>query len=136
MVFKHRCILVLWTKVTYSILIGLQVKILHNAYFLSFNNTITKVALVWYGLSFIIDMLLTIFAENQDVNKLDAPLNSMLEDKKRATTPTPSNWHNCRKLIYVPRSAQKGYSVGHWPIPEAFWPDLNSPTLVSVYIPY
>ncbi|KAL3207650.1 hypothetical protein MRX96_010122 [Rhipicephalus microplus] len=25
--------------------------------------------------------------------------------------------------------AQKGYSVGHWPLPEAFWPDLNSPSL-------
>lgn len=35
------------------------------------------------------------------------------------------NWHTCRKQIYVQRSAQKGYSVGHWPIPEAFWSDLN-----------
>lgn len=39
------------------------------------------------------------------------------------------NWHTCRKQIYVQRSAQKGYSVGHWPIPEAFWPDLNAQTL-------
>lgn len=38
------------------------------------------------------------------------------------------HWHTCRKQIYV-RSAQKGYSVGHWPIPEAFWPDINSPSL-------
>ncbi|XP_040062348.1 integrator complex subunit 6 isoform X1 [Ixodes scapularis] len=38
-------------------------------------------------------------------------------------------WQNCRRLIYVQRSAQKGYSVGHWPIPEAFWPDMNSPSL-------
>ncbi|ESO86410.1 hypothetical protein LOTGIDRAFT_179396 [Lottia gigantea] len=38
-------------------------------------------------------------------------------------------WHTCRKLIYVPRSAQKGYSVGHWPIPEAFWPDATNPNL-------
>ena len=60
------------------------------------------------------------------------------EKSKRAVTPTPPSsiagnvaWHTCRKLIYVPRSAQKGYSVGHWPIPESFWPDLNSPMLVS-----
>lgn len=39
------------------------------------------------------------------------------------------NWTSCRKLIYVQRSAQKGYSVGHWPIPESFWPDVNSPCL-------
>ncbi|XP_054712278.1 integrator complex subunit 6-like [Uloborus diversus] len=40
-----------------------------------------------------------------------------------------NSWHSCRKLIYVQRSAQKGYTVGHWPIPEAFWPDQNSPGL-------
>lgn len=39
------------------------------------------------------------------------------------------SWTSCRKLIYVQRSAQKGYSVGHWPIPESFWPDLNNPVL-------
>ncbi|BES92737.1 integrator complex subunit [Nesidiocoris tenuis] len=38
-------------------------------------------------------------------------------------------WQTCRKLIYVPRSAQKGYAVGFWPIPESFWPDLQSQTL-------
>ncbi|KAL5005014.1 hypothetical protein ScPMuIL_018470 [Solemya velum] len=43
--------------------------------------------------------------------------------------PSTLSWQNCRKLIYVPRSAQKGYSVGHWPIPEAFWPDTNMPAL-------
>ena len=43
--------------------------------------------------------------------------------------PQGYSWQNCRKLIYVPRSAQKGFAVGHWPIPEAFWPDLNSSTL-------
>jgi integrator complex subunit 6 len=37
---------------------------------------------------------------------------------------TPSNWHSTRSLIYVPhRSLQKNYFVGHWPIPEAYWPD-------------
>ncbi|XP_059483947.1 integrator complex subunit 6-B [Neocloeon triangulifer] len=38
-------------------------------------------------------------------------------------------WHNCRKLIYVPRSAQKGFPVGHWPIPENFWPELSASVL-------
>ncbi|XP_076323535.1 integrator complex subunit 6 isoform X2 [Tachypleus tridentatus] len=42
---------------------------------------------------------------------------------------TSTAWQSCHKLIYVQRSAQKGYSVGHWPIPESFWPDLNSPAL-------
>ncbi len=54
------------------------------------------------------------------------------DDKKRGHTPTfqGSAWQNCRRMVYVQRSAQKGF-FGHWPIPEAFWPDLNSPTLVS-----
>ena len=80
--------------------------------------------------------LILLSAENLDANRADV-VNE--EDKsKRAVTPTPPSsiagnfaWHTCRKLIYVPRSAQKGYSVGHWPIPESFWPDLNSPMLVG-----
>ena len=43
--------------------------------------------------------------------------------------PTNVAWHNCRKLIYVPRSAQKGFAVGFWPLPEAFWPDIAAPAL-------
>ena len=34
-----------------------------------------------------------------------------------------------RRLIHVPRSAQKGFAVGFWPLPEAFWPDNNAPSL-------
>lgn len=41
----------------------------------------------------------------------------------------PPAWHNCRKLIYVPRSAQKGIAVGFWPIPESFWPELDAAVL-------
>ncbi|KAK7499193.1 hypothetical protein BaRGS_00009453 [Batillaria attramentaria] len=48
--------------------------------------------------------------ENQDVNR--QIIEDALEDKKP-----------------IMPSAQKGYSVGHWPIPEAFWPDVSSPTL-------
>ncbi|XP_042896207.1 integrator complex subunit 6 [Parasteatoda tepidariorum] len=42
-----------------------------------------------------------------------------------------ASWQSCRKLIYVQRSAQKGYTVGHWPLPESFWPDQSSPALVK-----
>lgn len=63
----------------------------------------------------------------------DPPLLTEAGEETAAPAPPsdgqPLVWHNCRKLIYVQRSAQKGYSVGHWPIPEAFWPDLNSPAL-------
>ncbi|KAG8181042.1 hypothetical protein JTE90_024788 [Oedothorax gibbosus] len=43
--------------------------------------------------------------------------------------PNNNTWQSCRKLIYVQRSAQKGYTVGHWPVPESFWPDPGSPAL-------
>ncbi|XP_014256090.2 integrator complex subunit 6 [Cimex lectularius] len=44
-------------------------------------------------------------------------------------TPGNTAWQTCRKLIYVPRSAQKGLPIGFWPIPESFWPDLQQTTL-------
>eukprot|EP00088_Acartia_fossae_P009653 TRINITY_DN1470_c0_g1_i11.p1 TRINITY_DN1470_c0_g1~~TRINITY_DN1470_c0_g1_i11.p1 ORF type:complete len:1068 (-),score=228.93 TRINITY_DN1470_c0_g1_i11:1485-4688(-) len=47
----------------------------------------------------------------------------------QSTPPTP--WHSCRKLIYVQRSAQKGFAVGFWPLPESFWPDVNAIVLPS-----
>ncbi|KAK3590010.1 hypothetical protein CHS0354_035043 [Potamilus streckersoni] len=68
--------------------------------------------------------------ENQDP-KIPDVIEVTEEDKKSQLPLQPNNtaWHSCRRLILVPRSAQKGYSVGHWPIPEAFWPDVNNPTL-------
>ncbi|KAG7199341.1 hypothetical protein KM043_018188 [Ampulex compressa] len=45
------------------------------------------------------------------------------------TMPGNTAWHSCRRLIYVPRSAQKGFAVGFWPIPESFWPDLSASSL-------
>ncbi|XP_076012944.1 integrator complex subunit 6 [Genypterus blacodes] len=38
-------------------------------------------------------------------------------------------WHCCHKLIYVRPNPKTGVPIGHWPVPEAFWPDQNSPTL-------
>ncbi|KAG8452800.1 hypothetical protein GDO86_004550 [Hymenochirus boettgeri] len=41
----------------------------------------------------------------------------------------PTGWHSCHKLIYVRPNPKTGVPLGHWPIPESFWPDPNSPTL-------
>ncbi|NXC00501.1 INT6 protein, partial [Orthonyx spaldingii] len=41
----------------------------------------------------------------------------------------PQPWHSCRKLIYVRPNPKTGVPIGHWPVPESFWPDQNSPTL-------
>ncbi|KAJ8255583.1 hypothetical protein COCON_G00194470 [Conger conger] len=41
----------------------------------------------------------------------------------------PQSWHSSHKLIYVRPNPKTGVPLGHWPIPEAFWPDQNSPTL-------
>ncbi|XP_077347547.1 integrator complex subunit 6-like isoform X2 [Lithobates pipiens] len=41
----------------------------------------------------------------------------------------PQAWHSCHKLIYVRPNPKTGVPLGHWPIPESFWPDQNSPTL-------
>ncbi|CAH2315176.1 Hypothetical predicted protein [Pelobates cultripes] len=41
----------------------------------------------------------------------------------------PQAWHSCHKLIYVRPNPKTGVPVGHWPIPESFWPDQNSPML-------
>ncbi|KAK3094412.1 hypothetical protein FSP39_001482 [Pinctada imbricata] len=69
--------------------------------------------------------------ENQDINK---PIKMETDEEKKAIQQQVANspiagWQSCRKLIFVPRSAQKGYSVGHWPIPESYWPDINCASL-------
>ncbi|XP_049585156.1 integrator complex subunit 6 [Syngnathus scovelli] len=46
-----------------------------------------------------------------------------------ALKPGPQPWHCCHKLIYVRPNPKTGVPIGHWPVPEAFWPDQNSPTL-------
>ncbi|KAL0268594.1 UNVERIFIED_CONTAM: hypothetical protein PYX00_010465 [Menopon gallinae] len=50
-------------------------------------------------------------------------------DKPEDTAKNNIGWQSCRKLIYVPKSAQKGLPVGFWPIPESFWPDLSASSL-------
>lgn len=67
------------------------------------------------------------------LSAVDSASSNGSESRPQTPNPVlaPSNiqWHNCRKLIYVPRSAQKGFAVGFWPLPEAFWPDVSAPAL-------
>uniref|UniRef100_A0A8D3BXJ8 Integrator complex subunit 6 like n=1 Tax=Scophthalmus maximus TaxID=52904 RepID=A0A8D3BXJ8_SCOMX len=51
------------------------------------------------------------------------------EGDRPASTFSLQPWHSCHKLIYVRPNPKTGVPVGHWPIPESFWPDQNSPTL-------
>uniref|UniRef100_A0A8C5I529 Integrator complex subunit 6-like n=1 Tax=Gouania willdenowi TaxID=441366 RepID=A0A8C5I529_GOUWI len=58
----------------------------------------------------------------------DPPL--ICDDLNRpASSFGPQPWHSCHKLIYVRPNPKTGVPVGHWPLPESFWPDQNSPTL-------
>lgn len=52
-----------------------------------------------------------------------------LASAQAAAIPVPPNWHSTRSLIYVHRQMNKNFPVGHWPIPEAFWPDPNMTNL-------
>jgi integrator complex subunit 6 len=76
-----------------------------------------------------------ILDDNGDISPKFLDKNSAEGSESRPQTPNPvlaaSNvaWHNCRRLIYVPRSAQKGFAVGFWPLSEAFWPDVSAPAL-------
>lgn len=62
--------------------------------------------------------------ENADPSVISNASNGLSNSNSNGKS--KEDWTSCRKLIYVQRSAQKGYSVGHWPIPEAFWPDINN----------
>nr|XP_023395244.1 integrator complex subunit 6-like isoform X4 [Loxodonta africana] len=53
-----------------------------------------------------------------------------LTDSSKPSNPFAAQpWHSCHKLIYVRPNPKTGVPVGHWPIPEAFWPDQNLPSL-------
>ncbi|XP_044747783.1 integrator complex subunit 6-B [Coccinella septempunctata] len=43
--------------------------------------------------------------------------------------PLNISWHNCRKMIYVPKPTPKSFFMGFWPIPESFWPELTTSVL-------
>ncbi|XP_036894849.1 integrator complex subunit 6-like isoform X5 [Sturnira hondurensis] len=55
----------------------------------------------------------------------DGLMDSSRSGNSFATQP----WHSCHKLIYVRPNSKTGVPVGHWPIPESFWPDQNLPSL-------
>lgn len=52
--------------------------------------------------------------------------------------PTVQNnvWYSCRRLIYIKTNPKVNSPVGHWPIPESFWPDHSMATLVSLNLDY
>ncbi|XP_072216417.1 integrator complex subunit 6 isoform X2 [Excalfactoria chinensis] len=56
-----------------------------------------------------------------------SPIDDGQMDINRPFGPQP--WHSCHKLIYVRPNPKTGVPIGHWPVPESFWPDQNSPTL-------
>ena len=41
------------------------------------------------------------------------------------------SWQNVKKMIYVKYNPKTNVAAGHWPIPESFWPDMNTKTLVQ-----
>uniref|UniRef100_A0A8C4HX43 Integrator complex subunit 6 like n=1 Tax=Dicentrarchus labrax TaxID=13489 RepID=A0A8C4HX43_DICLA len=62
----------------------------------------------------------------------DPPLigeDNAVESSRPVSSFSQQPWHSCHKLIYVRPNPKTGVPVGHWPIPESFWPDQNSPTL-------
>lgn len=70
---------------------------------------------------------------NNQTGKADCTNGEIFLDEDSKAVLSGSSWQVCRRMIYVPRSAQKGFAVGFWPIPEAFWPDVNAPSLVRQF---
>ncbi|XP_069552865.1 integrator complex subunit 6 isoform X2 [Brachyistius frenatus] len=69
---------------------------------------------------------------NFEKTGLDPPLvgeDNSVESIRPVSSFSQQPWHSCHKLIYVRPNPKTGVPVGHWPIPESFWPDQNSPTL-------
>lgn len=48
-------------------------------------------------------------------------------DRNQSNIAHNTPWHNCRKMIYVPKNTK--YCVGFWPIPESFWPEVTASVL-------
>ena len=61
---------------------------------------------------------------------------SLLQDQmldpsnEESSLASSTSWHVTRRMIYV-RSNPK-VAVGHWPIPEGFWPDPGAQNMVSL----
>ncbi|XP_048069505.1 integrator complex subunit 6-like isoform X16 [Ursus arctos] len=53
----------------------------------------------------------------------------LLDSSRPSNSFAAQPWHSCHKLIYVRPNSKTGVPVGHWPIPESFWPDQNLPSL-------
>ncbi|XP_022382012.1 integrator complex subunit 6-like isoform X4 [Enhydra lutris kenyoni] len=53
----------------------------------------------------------------------------LMDSARPSNSFAPQPWHSCHKLIYVRPNSKTGVPVGHWPIPESFWPDQNLPSL-------
>ena len=62
-------------------------------------------------------------------SKPSQPSNQLDSNQMNSTSNVAPGWHSTRSLIYVHRSIQKNFPVGHWPIPEAYWPDPNMTSL-------
>jgi len=61
-------------------------------------------------------------------------LNANLADDMSIQMASDRLWEKCRRMIFIPRNAAtKGYVVGHWPIPEDYWVNINTPTLVCIF---
>ncbi|KAF2899520.1 hypothetical protein ILUMI_06655 [Ignelater luminosus] len=67
---------------------------------------------------------------NRDCEPINELSNSNLVERMQIQNGPPNtSWHNCRRMIYVPRTNQKGFPLGFWPIPESFWPELTASVL-------
>lgn len=62
-------------------------------------------------------------------DKLNLPNHQRLNTASPVPPSQDTSWHSCRRLIYVRPNSKTGLPVGHWPVPEGFWPDVNAPTL-------
>ncbi|KAK9870277.1 hypothetical protein WA026_006364 [Henosepilachna vigintioctopunctata] len=66
--------------------------------------------------------------ENKGENGNNKETDYMMETIQN---PLNTSWHNCKRMIYVPKATQKSYCVGFWPIPESFWPEVTASGLPS-----
>lgn len=56
------------------------------------------------------DMEVNINRDCEPVNEL--PNSNLIERMQIQNGPPNTSWHNCRRMIYVPRTNQKGFPLG------------------------